>query len=201
LIKERNILKSFRIKILVAGIICIILIFSSTFAQSVENSGMVALQEEAAKKLIALNLLKGYDDGSLGLERPIRRVEFCAIVSRMLGYEENPVLPSTFPFKDVKRDYWGYKYIATAYGLNLVIGFDDGTFKPDEQITYAQAVTMLVRTLGYAGDVKGMKWPDNFMEIGNNLGITRYLQIDYNKPVTRGEIAVMVSNSLGIELK
>jgi hypothetical protein len=167
----------------------------------IEKIDLNALQEQAAQKLVALNLLKGYDDGSLGLERFIRRVEFCTIVTRMLGYEDSPILPPLFPFGDVKPDFWGYNYIGTAYSLKIVAGYPDGSFKVNNHITYAEAVTMLVRTLGYADDVKGTKWPDNFMEVGKRLGITRNLQIDYDKPVTRGEIAIMVNNSLGIDLK
>ncbi|NLY42809.1 MAG: S-layer homology domain-containing protein [Clostridiaceae bacterium] len=184
-------MKNRRIKIIVSVLIISLITVQSVFAQN-------TAYEVAAEKMVALGLLKGYEDGSLGLERNLRRVEFCAILSRMLGYEDDPILPPLLPFSDVGRDYWGYNYIATAYGLKAVEGYDDGTFKPDELITFGQAVTILVRTLGYANEVKGTKWPDNYIEVGKRLGITTQLQLEYNKPVTRGDIAVMVTNCLGI---
>jgi hypothetical protein len=120
----------------------------------------------------------------------------------MLGYEGNVLLTEEVPFKDVTKDYWGYPYIANAYSLKIISGFpEDGTFKPDNQITYGQAVTILLNAMGYAKDVQGKKWPDNYMEVGTNLGITKNLAVDFNKPLTRGEIAILVSDSLEVELK
>ncbi|MGE4283282.1 MAG: S-layer homology domain-containing protein [Clostridia bacterium] len=194
-------MRKFRIRLLIIAIVFILAGLSNAFAQNAITVSSNELQMDAAKKLVALNLLKGYDDGTLGLERPIRRVEFCAVVTRMQGYEGSTKFAGQIPFKDVQKDYWGYEYIATAYELKTLSGFPDGTFKPDNQITYGEAVSILVRAMGYAGDVKGEKWPDNYMEVGSSLGITKNLSIDFNRPVTRGEISILVSDSLEIELK
>ncbi len=193
-------MRNFRIRIMVISLIFVCLLGPAAAVPSQENETS-AVQEEAVNKLVALNLLKGYPDGSLGLENPISRVEFCAVISRMLGYEEDPIVPEVFPFTDVASDHWGFNYIATAYSLNVVAGYPDDTFKVSNQIRYSEVVTMLVRALGYANDVEGENWPDNFMQLGDQLGITNALEIDVHKPVTRGEVAVMIRNSLEIKLK
>lgn len=49
------------------------------------------------------------------------------------------------PFKDVKHTHWTYDYINQLVYYNAVTGFEDGTFKSNEQITRAQALVMLMK--------------------------------------------------------
>ena len=51
-------------------------------------------------------------------------------------------------FSDVPNDYYATGYIKSLYDENIVSGYEDGTFKPDNSVTRAEAVTMMNKVLG-----------------------------------------------------
>ena len=61
-----------------------------------------------------------------------------------LRYGEVGLLPVELNFSDVTEDDWFYKYILMATHLEVVSGFEDGTFKPFMEITYPQFLKMMV---------------------------------------------------------
>lgn len=50
-------------------------------------------------------------------------------------------------FSDVPNDYYATEYIKSLYDENIVSGYEDGTFKPDNSVTRAEAVTMMNKVL------------------------------------------------------
>ena len=70
------------------------------------------------------------------------------------------------PFSDVEENTWYYQYIMAASDMGLINGYPDGTFKPDNLITRAEAVTIVNRTLDRHPDQENfledmLVWPDN----------------------------------------
>lgn len=157
-------------------------------------------QETAGYYLKDIGLYKGYDDGTLGLERPITRAEFATLIVRILGEEEASKTPVNTNFKDVGKQHWASGYINTAVKHKLVQGYSDQTFRPEGKITYAEALTMLIRLLGYESQAKG-EWPQSHIAVADSLGITKGLNYDANHVVNRGDIAVFIYQAMGLELK
>lgn len=91
-----------------------------------------------------LKAIDGYDDGTFKPDNKITRAEFAAIVARLNGYKETSV---TSKFSDTD-DHWAKSYIEFAESKGWVKGYDDGTFKPENEITRAEAVTIINRVLG-----------------------------------------------------
>jgi len=91
-------------------------------------------------------LTMGYPDGTFHPDQPITRAEETAMMIRMLGLDE--VKPETPSFSDVSSSFWAYGYIEQAKAQQIVTGYPDGTFLPDQRTTRAEACTMLVRALG-----------------------------------------------------
>ena len=61
------------------------------------------------------------------------------------------------PYPDVPRSHWASGYVEAAVGRGLVTAFSDGTFRPNQEIKLAEAVSMALSLLGYeAGD---FSWP------------------------------------------
>ncbi len=164
---------------------------------SASSGNTVNLQVEAGEFLRELNIYRGYPDGTLGLERPISRAEFATLMVRITGAN---VSSGTLTFQDVQSSHWAYSDIATASTNGWVNGYTDGTFKPSGNITYAETLTMLVRVLGYEGEVTG-EWPQGHIAVADNLGITKYLTLDRNHVVSRGEVAVLLREALFVEVK
>ena len=77
-------------------------------------------------------------------------------------------------FSDVKPSYWAAPYInMAAKGKNIIAGYADGLFHPDRTVTVGQAVTILLRMLGYKDEDVGGVWPDSYMAEAATIGLDR----------------------------
>ena len=106
--------------------------------------------------------IKGYEDGSFRPENSITRGEFVTIAARFL---EEIVGETYKTFSDID-DHWAEDAIHAVADQEWIGGYEDGTFRPDELITRAEAMTIINRMLVYHIDheslVEGVKhWPDN----------------------------------------
>lgn len=132
----------------------------------------------------ALGIITGYPDGTFKPNKPITRAEFAAIAAR---FDETQSGKSA-TFSDV-IGHWAAKEIGIAYYNDWIKGYPDGTFKPDQNITRAEAMTMINRVLerkpeSPADLLTNMnKWTDNMdtskwyyldvQEATNSHGYTR----------------------------
>jgi uncharacterized repeat protein (TIGR02543 family) len=103
----------------------------------------------------------GYTDGSFGGNKAITRAEFVTIASRFMGEQSQMV-----SFTDVPTTYWAYQYISTAVHYGWIEGYSDNTFRPDQPITRAEAMTIINRMLHRGVEADGVmagfkEWPDN----------------------------------------
>ena len=92
----------------------------------------------AVQTLSSLSILNGYEDGSFGPEKDITRAEFAAVVCRALGYDSKATAATSF--SDVPADHWASGYINYVAGQGIVNGMGDGTFAPEQNVTYEQAI-------------------------------------------------------------
>ena len=184
-------------KTMVIIIALILLISSISFAGNTDD------QEKAAKTLVALGLMQGYGDGSLGLEKNITRAEFATLVVRLICKEtEAKSNTDDTIFSDVKNNHWASGYINVAVAEGLINGYPDNTFKPENNISHGEALTLVVKMLGYENDVnKDIKWPLNYISKATQLGINNNSVLVPNNKATRGEIAVFMDKSLLVKLK
>lgn len=106
-------------------------------------------EQYAGDQLHTLGLMRGYTDGTLMLQNSIKkRAEVAALLVRTLGYDNKEVLGDPKAFSDVKSNSWAKDDIQKAYKLKLIVGDPGGTFRPDDQISYAEVVTIMVNALG-----------------------------------------------------
>lgn len=158
--------------------------------------------DQVVQRLNAIGLVQGYPDGTWGLDRQITRAEFAAIVVRALGMENasNSAKGAT-RFSDVPADHWASGYINLATGNGIIKGYPDGTFKPDANVNYAEAVTMLVRALGYEPAVAASAgaWPNNYLSKGGELGVLDDVSFaNWSTAAVRGDVFLMLDNSLDV---
>lgn len=119
----------------------------------------------AISTLTKLGILKGRGNGIFAADDNITRAEFAVICSRFDTLAEGK---STF--KDVPASHWAYKEIFSAAAKGWVEGYEDGSFRPDNNITRAETITLVNRVLhratekfkNTATNSNAMKvWPDN----------------------------------------
>lgn len=92
---------------------------------------------------VSKGFIKGYSDGTFKPNKGITRAEFAQMIAVFVkdGY------PGSSNFKDVKG-HWASNAIEQLYGNKKIKGFPDGTFKPDQKLTRAEAVTILNSVFG-----------------------------------------------------
>ncbi|MCL2058916.1 MAG: S-layer homology domain-containing protein, partial [Oscillospiraceae bacterium] len=113
---------------------------------------------EAVGYLAAAGILSGYENGDFRGNNNITRAEFATIMAQFNKLN----LDGSFPFADVPGGHWAYGYIKSSFNDGFVLGYDDGSFRPDNPITRAEAVTMINRMLGLdSADAQGeMRFSD-----------------------------------------
>ena len=116
--------------------------------------------------LADMGILKGYEDGTFRPNAPITRAEFAAIATRFFDETGATYEPGTFT--DVTGDEWFAGAIMDAVNLGLIGGYEDGTVRPNNNITRAEACAIVNRTLGRVPDADHLlpedemkTWPDN----------------------------------------
>ncbi|GAB2700275.1 S-layer homology domain-containing protein [Paenibacillus thermoaerophilus] len=102
--------------------------------------------------------------------------------------------------------HWGEAAIAGAVKKGYVDGYEDGTFRPDREVTRAEFVTMLSKALGLKPFPKepGDDWYDPYMMAVANAGIHRWSDFttgDWNTPISREEMARMSLRATDPELQ
>ena len=100
--------------------------------------------------LAEMNILKGYEDGTFRPNAPITRAEFAAIATRF--FEETGATYEPGTFTDVTGSEWFAGAIMDAVNLGLIGGYEDGTVRPNNNITRAEACAIVNRTLGRVPD-------------------------------------------------
>jgi len=156
------------------------------------------VQEARAQALVRIGMLKGYEDGSLRLENNITRSEFFTLIVRALGWENEDTSDINVSFSDIDSSHWAYNNVKVAVKLGLVKGYPDNTIAPDNQITYAEVLTVLIRILGYEDTLEG-EWPENVVSKSQSLDMVKDLELLPRQQVTRGEVSVLIYNSLTVD--
>lgn len=115
----------------------------------------------AISTLTNAGILSGYADGSFRPNESITRAELVKIAVAFYGSDA----AVDADFNDTE-DHWADMFINAAYGLGFVNGYEDGSFRPDQAVTRAEAMKIINRTLGRYPTKNGLHedmivWSDN----------------------------------------
>ena len=158
----------------------------------------------AVETLRLMGVLDGYGDGTFRPNRSLNRAQFCKMaVYLMDGSDELGKYSVLTVFPDVKPSHWASSYVnLAAKGSHVISGYPDGKFHPERAVTAGQAVTILLRLLGYSDADIGGIWPASQMAMGKSIGLTNGVGLtDGNLALTRGQAAKLFVNFLRTETK
>ncbi|MDR0671026.1 MAG: S-layer homology domain-containing protein [Oscillospiraceae bacterium] len=137
----------------------------------------------AAALLQNLGVVAGYNDGGFHPGDTLTRAQFCKMAILLSGLDDVASHTGYTIFPDVKAEHWARGYVnAAVRAQKIIAGFPDGTFRPDVPVSFPQAVTILVRLLGYGDEDVGLDWPRSYLDKAALLGLTQGL------PTGRAEI-------------
>lgn len=186
-------------KNLLCGIIAATTLFSSvsSFASvpaDVQGTGF----EEPIQVLAALKVMVGDGDGQFRPNDNLTRAEVTKIAIHAMGLEEaaaSAAGQSKFP--DVSTDFWANGYINLATSNGIIIGDDQGNFRPLDSITYAEAMTIMVRAIGFEPvAVQKGGFPHGYVLVGSENGLNKKVSGTTHNPITRGNMAFLTVNTL-----
>lgn len=157
--------------------------------------------ETAVNSLQALGIINGYEDGTYRGEKSITRAELTKILIAMLNFVTVDSYKGATRFTDVPVEHWATGFINIAADRGIVNGYEDGTFHPDEPIKYSEAITMIMRVLGYQNVIESQgTWPINYIAKARELEVLKDVSYNnYADYATRGDIALMIWNALHAE--
>jgi len=94
-----------------------------------------------------MGVISGYTDGSFRPAAPITRAEFVTMLSKFTGVDSGNI-----SFSDVSEGHWAYGYIVSAATKGWIGGYANGTFRPGQNITRAEAARVTNVLLGRSAD-------------------------------------------------
>ncbi len=100
------------------------------------------------KYLSNVDIIKGYEDGTFKPNAPITRAELATVASRFFEIE----IGTSNQFTDVADSHWAKEYIDSAVVKGWLLGYEDGTFRPDQPIKRSETVTIVNRMLNRVAD-------------------------------------------------
>ena len=134
---------------------------NSTKSNSYSDVAAGAWYNHAVSTLSAMGIVKG-SNGKFNPNAPITRAEFAAIAARF----DDKANKTTADFSDI-ASHWAKNEISAASNNGWITGYPDGTFRPDNKITRAEAMTLVNRVLKRLPETEEdlhddmIKWSDN----------------------------------------
>lgn len=96
-------------------------------------------------RLSELGVVNGVEEHRFAPKAIVTRGSFVTILGRLKGVDT--LLYDEIPFADVSADDWYGPYVAWASEYGVTLGYDDGTFRPGDNISREQMAVMLYRYL------------------------------------------------------
>ena len=141
-----------------------------------DDKGVVILPGKEHKAYIF-----GYSDGTFRPDNDMSRAEAAAIFARLIAEEKGETVNGKATFSDVASNSWCNKYIGYLENYDIIKGYSDGTFRPDEPVTRAEFVTMAVRYYDLFNDVTKSSYTVNYTDL--NKSYWAYADIAFAKHI------------------
>lgn len=191
-----NILKKFVAAAVLIG--CVLASSVSVSAGTAEITTMPS-EQEIITTVGILGIMNGDYYGDLHLDKPVTRAEFTKIAVCTSALKDSVDKSSRIsPFSDVVPSHWASGYIVSAVSAGYLRGYIDGSFKPDKTVTLEEAVTVMLRILGYS-ELDSGKYPDAQLAKYDELNMGIGIAAGKGEAMTRRDCMYLAYNTLCTE--
>ena len=181
-------LVSFILAVAISASLCAVPITAK--AAVTRESGMISLLKE-------LGIMQGDENGDMGLDRFVSRAEFAKIAIAASPQKNTVAIGLKMsPYKDVPYTEWYAPYVRAAVSAGYVKGYLDATYRPDNTVTYEEAVTVLLRVLGYDDSAFGAAYPYGQIAQAQGLDMLDDVNGEIGAQMTRRQIMHLIYNTL-----
>ncbi len=105
------------------------------------------------------------------------------------------------PFADVLYTHWGAPYVSVASKYKFMTGYSDGTFRPDKSILFEEALSAMLKILGYTNEDYTGAYPAGQLAKAEDIGLTENVAVFTGSIIPRSEMAKLVYNLLNTPKK
>lgn len=166
------------------------MVFAATSFSDVKNTKY----ETAVTKLASSKIVNGFEDGTFRPGENVTRAQMAKLLVEALSLKNVTGVALT-QFPDVTSSNWFYSYVKTAVDNKIIVGYPDGTFKPNDNVTFAECMAMIIRAMKLEDSMTDKTWPTAYMTKANQLGLLNNVTYtDANNPASRGEISISLYN-------
>ena len=146
----------------------------------------------------ALGIMTGDENGEMRLEENVTRAQFAKLLTAASAFrdEVTPDGAGWSLYKDVKSGHWASGYIRVAAREGWMIGYTDGTFRPENPITLEECCASALRLLGYDSASLAGSFPWAQLDKAAALGLRKDLARQQGEIMTRGDCARLFYNLL-----
>lgn len=169
------------------------------------DSGEI-VHKDAVATLIKLGVMSGNEDGEFHPGNTVTRAEAARLATLVMcgGKDLNTGVKATPSFSDI-QGHWAEAYIEYCFDLGIVFSSegDDGTFRPNDQITGLELIRIALCMLGYDADayrLRGDDWAVRTDELARTMDPSLYSGLEGTvmaAPITRDDVAQILFITLG----
>ena len=109
-------------------------------------------------------------------------------------------VPGNTPFPDIPGDAWYTDYVLTLHAAGVIDGFEDGSFRPQESVTWGQALKLILLASGYAEqtpETKDAHWASGYLRYAEKKGFLAPGTVtDPDAPISRNALADLCAAAL-----
>ena len=151
------------------------------------NSQATSSSATSAQQIVqALGIITGDESGNLNLANNVTRAEFAKMMIAASTYKDTiSSNAKSSPFKDVKYTHWAASYVQAAVTAGWLTGYTDGTYKPDNNVKLEEAVSGVLKMLGYTSSDFTGSFPEAQLAKYSALGLNTNISKTQGQLLTR----------------
>ena len=156
--------------------------------------------EKASSTLIEKGILVGKEGGNIALDEAITRAEFITLIARTMVCFGNVFIDEKPKFSDVDEGHWASKDIGALQNVQVINGYEDGSFRPENNILKIEMWKSSICARGLNAHFEEKPYPERyealitFYDLYRGMGNKIELFENKEKPATRGECVQMIYN-------
>ncbi len=155
-------------------------------------------EEDAASALMKeLEIMQGDENGNMMLDKKVSRAEFAKIaIAASPNKDSVAVGLKQSPFRDVPYTEWYAPYVKAAVSAGYVVGYLDSTYRPGNTVTYEEAVSVMLRVLGYDDSTFNDAYPYGQLSKAQGLNLLDGVNASIGDELDRRQVMMLTYNAL-----
>lgn len=178
------------------------LIMAAIILISALPSAFAAPASEVQQVIKSLGIITGDKTGNMTLAKSVTRAEFAKmLVCASTSKDSVSSMSNSSPFSDVPYTNWASGYIKTAVKNGWLSGYLNGTYKPNNTIKLEEAVTAVLKLLGYTSSDFSGTFPYGQLAMYQSLKLNKNISAQKGSELTRQDCMYLFYNALNTKSK